>query len=77
MLIDSKLRSIVKGVSYRLLATCATFTVAFLLTGDASTALKVGLIDSVVKFAIYYLNERGWNQIKWGKIVANEQRIKA
>ena len=69
---DTKLRSIVKGVSYRLLATCATFSVTFLFTGDISTSVKVGLIDSVIKFIIYYLNERSWNRIRWGKIRQNE-----
>ncbi|RMG28830.1 MAG: DUF2061 domain-containing protein [Bacteroidetes bacterium] len=67
---ESKFRSLVKGVTYRLLATFATFSVAFVFTGNVSTSIKVGLIDSVVKFVIYYLNERGWNQISWGREVA-------
>lgn len=70
---DSKARSVVKGVTYRLLATFATFSVAFAFTSDISTSVKVGLIDSVVKFVIYYLNERGWNQVKWGRVVETLQ----
>ena len=65
---ETRTRSIVKGLSYRVLATVATMTVAYLFTGNLMASVKVGLADSVVKFILYYLNERGWNLVSWGYV---------
>jgi uncharacterized membrane protein len=71
---ETRTRSMVKGLTYRALATVATMTVAFLFTGNFSAAVKVGLADSVVKFVLYYLNERGWNLVSWGYVAPEAVR---
>jgi uncharacterized membrane protein len=63
---EQKRRSILKAVTYRTLATFATFTVAYILTGSLELATSIGLIDSVIKFILYYVNERVWLRTKWG-----------
>jgi len=41
---DSRLRSILKSLSWRITATIATVVIAYFITGDTSIALKIGAI---------------------------------
>lgn len=65
---EQKRRSFVKAISYRFGATLATFSVAFLFTGNIELATSIGLVDTIVKFILFYINERFWMTIKWGYI---------
>ena len=65
---ESHLRSILKGVTWRILATTTTITIAFFITGEIVDALKIGAIEFVGKIFIYYLHERAWQMIPRGKI---------
>ncbi len=63
---ETKKRSITKAVTYRLGATIATFTLAYVFTGSVEIATSIGILDFFVKFTIYYLNERVWTLVPWG-----------
>lgn len=63
---ETKNRSIIKSISYRLAATLATFSLALIFTGSLEIATNIGLLDFVVKFIIYYANERAWTLTTWG-----------
>lgn len=64
---DSRIRSFVKGISWRFIATSTTMTVAYLLTGDMEVVLATGAIDVVAKLLFYYLHERAWGRFAWGR----------
>jgi uncharacterized membrane protein len=64
--VETNKRSLVKAISYRLVGSIATFTIAFLLTGDVIVSSAVGVADLVVKTLLFYFHERLWNLIKWG-----------
>ena len=62
---ETHLRSIVKGVSWRFIATTATFLIVLLITclyGNCSieNAIKIGAIEFILKLLIYYSHERIW-----------------
>lgn len=62
---ESHIRSLAKGVSWRLIATSDTILVVLLvtcLTGQCSLehALAIGGVEFVIKFAAYYIHERLW-----------------
>ncbi len=61
-------RSIVKGISYRIIGTLTTFLISFIVTGKASSAVAIGLVDVSLKVLIYYFHERAWNRISFGRI---------
>lgn len=63
---ESRSRSLMKGLTWRLVATLTTITIAWLIIGDVSTALQIGLIEVFAKIAIYYVHERAWAHIKLG-----------
>ncbi len=72
---ESHLRSILKTISWRIIATTTTVTIAYFIFGDISNALKVGGIEFFAKMIIYYLHERAWQNIPFGTI-RNFFRIK-
>lgn len=64
--LQARRRAIVKTACYRLLMIAITVTVAFVVVGDASEALSIGLVANVVKTLTYYSYERLWDRIAWG-----------
>jgi len=58
---ESHLRSILKGISWRFLATGTLILIVFFVEGNIATALGIGSIEFFIKFFIYYGHERLWN----------------
>lgn len=59
-------RSIVKGITWRFIASVTTMVVVFIMTGDVALVASVGVIDVVAKVFFYYLHERTWGRVRWG-----------
>lgn len=72
---ETHTRSILKAVSWRFIATLITFFTAWLLTGTINVAMKIGLLDTVIKMGAYYMHERGWNNLDFGKANAPDYQI--
>lgn len=64
---DTNKRSLLKTVTWRLTGSGATMLIAFLVTGNMSFASSIGAIQLVVNTLLYYIHERMWNMIRWGK----------
>ena len=60
-------RSIIKGTTWRIIGTCDTIFLAWLFTGDISSALKIGGIEVFTKIFLYYLHERVWLKMNYGR----------
>jgi len=67
MYIETNTRSIVKGISWRLLATTTTILIVYIFFGRLDLAIAAGLLETVAKVFLYYLHERGWNKVKFGR----------
>lgn len=65
---DSHARSLIKGISWRTLGTIDTIILSFIVTGDVEHSFKIGLTEIVTKVMLYYLHERAWNSVVWGRI---------
>ena len=57
---ETRLRSLLKAFSWRIVATLTTALIAYGITGEIETALAIGGIEFFLKFAIYYAHERAW-----------------
>ena len=73
---DSPTRSILKAITWRMIASATTFLITFIIFSQATDktvsesleiASIVGIVDIVAKLFLYYLHERLWANIKWGK----------
>jgi uncharacterized membrane protein len=52
--------SLIKTISWRLIATLTTIILAWIFTGEIGTALKIGGVEFFAKMVFYYLHERSW-----------------
>lgn len=64
---ESHLRSLIKGVSWRIIATTDTILIVLLITcitGNCSieNAIKIGALEFLLKLIIYYFHERIWQR---------------
>ena len=41
--------------------------IVFLFSGDAKVSVGVGLLDVFLKMGLYYVHERIWNHITFGR----------
>jgi uncharacterized membrane protein len=64
----TKARSLTKAISYRIFGTLASFGITYAITHKGNLAALAAFLDIVIKICIYYVHERVWNKIKWGRI---------
>ena len=64
---EAHTRTIVKAISWRVIATLTTMTIVFLFTRRLILTLGVGLAEVFAKITFYYLHERIWSRISWGR----------
>ncbi|MCC6278516.1 MAG: adenylyl-sulfate kinase [Oligoflexia bacterium] len=67
MLIESNLRSVAKAFSWRFWGTFATAGLVYILTGQFTISILVGGFEATAKIILYYLHERIWSRISYGK----------
>ncbi len=77
---ESHLRSLLKGLSWRVLATTDTILVVLLVTcliGNCSieNALKIGAAEFLIKFGLYYFHERVWQNLRISDGVSSKQTL--
>jgi adenylylsulfate kinase len=72
---DSKSRSIAKAVSYRVLGSTTTALIAFMLTRKVALSGELGILDMVLKIGLYFVHERLWNHITFGRSKRPEYEI--
>lgn len=59
-------RALAKTVCYRIFMVMITVSVAWIIVGDVSQTLNIGLITNLLKSGTYYAYERIWDRITWG-----------
>ena len=71
---DSHARSVAKAVSWRTVGTVDTFAISWLITGTAALAGGIAATEVVTKVVLFYLHERAWNLVRWGRGRADAHR---
>ena len=64
---ETHARSLAKAVSWRATGSLDTFLVAFIITRSPKIAGSVAVTEILTKILIYYLHERVWAIVPWGK----------
>lgn len=64
---DSPVRSLAKAISWRVTGTVDTFLISWLITGQALIASGIALTEIITKVFLFWLHERVWNRVKWGR----------
>jgi uncharacterized membrane protein len=73
--VETHARSMVKAISWRAGGTVVTFFVAWVLTARVELAAQIGLLDTLVKIAAFYVHERLWNHVNFGRKKPPEYHI--
>ena len=64
---EAHLRSFAKAVSWRFIGSMDTFILSFLVTGNAVWAVSIASAEAVTKITLFYLHERAWRLVSWGR----------
>jgi len=60
-------RSLAKTLSYRAIISVELFAATYLVTRNINQALQLTLDTAIISTLIYYLHERVWAHISWGR----------
>ena len=61
-------RSLIKTITWRVIATLDTFFISWFITGKLVFAGAIASLEVLTKMFLYFLHERGWAKIKWGRL---------
>jgi uncharacterized membrane protein len=64
---DRATRSLAKAISYRIIIIILDFTVVYILTRRVDIAFGFMIVSNFYTTIAYYVHERIWNRIKWGR----------
>lgn len=67
-ILESKKRHIAKTFTWRLVGTMDTMIIAWIISGDPLTGLKIGFAEVITKMVLYYIHERIWYKTNYGLI---------
>jgi adenylylsulfate kinase len=68
LLMETHVRSVAKAVSWRIVATLTTVLLVYVFTRNLVVSGGVGVTELLSKLLIYYVHERVWNAIGFGRI---------
>ena len=66
---SSNKRTVAKGLTWRVISLFLSMAIVYWLTGSIDDALKIGAVDFVIKFAVYFGHEKAWKLTDWGKVL--------
>ena len=64
---ETTVRSVVKTISWRITGSGATFAISYAVLGDFAVSGTIAVIQLVFNTVLYFVHERLWNRIPWGR----------
>lgn len=64
---STPIRSFVKGVCWETITFIITLFAVYLVYGNFLSSLEFAAILTVFKIALFFVHERLWKKIRWGK----------
>lgn len=62
---ETKLRSLIKTVSWRIILTLSHIINGFIVTGNLLMGFKIAGMALIINSVLYWIHERFWNYIHW------------
>ena len=67
---DTHRRSLTKGITWRITASLTTMGLVYAFTGSWILMAEIGALEILAKLTLYYLHERAWGRVAWGRVRA-------
>lgn len=64
---ETNKRSIVKGITWRVIATTTTILIVYFFFDRLDLAIAAGAIETVLKIGLFWIHERTWFKVRWGR----------
>lgn len=64
---ESRLRSFVKSLVYRVISIIGTSIISWIITRDIGQTVSITIVIQVFLIILYYTSERIWDRIGWGR----------
>ena len=64
---ETRARSLAKAISWRVTGTLDTMLISLVITGSLRLAAAIGLTEVATKSLLYYLHERAWLKVPFGR----------
>lgn len=64
---ETTARSVVKTISWRVTGSGATFAISYAVLGDITVSGTIAVIQLTFNTILYFVHERVWNWISWGR----------
>ncbi|MBI5724447.1 MAG: DUF2061 domain-containing protein [Planctomycetes bacterium] len=72
---ETRLRTVVKSLTWRICGLLVTVATAWIITRNVEIAASIGAVDTAVKIVAYYLHERMWLKIRFGRLSRADYEI--
>ena len=66
---DTKKRSIVKSLTWRVIGVVLLGAISYMITGNWKEMTIITILFHSIRVVLYYYHERGWERVSWGKIM--------
>ena len=63
---NSNKRHLLKTFTWRILGTLDTMTLAWIISGNPLTGVKIGMAEMITKMILYFFHEKVWYRIDYG-----------
>ena len=74
---ENRSRTLFKTLSWRILATSTTLLLVYFFTQNLVISTSISIIEIVVKTIIYYLHERIWDTINFGRKISGLPHLRS
>jgi uncharacterized membrane protein len=72
---DSSARTIAKTLLYRGIITVLLAAITLYYTGSLGEATGITLVFAALGTLVYYVHERLWDSIKWGRVDEDSKQL--
>ena len=65
-MIDTIGRTLIKSITWRIVALCSAFVVTYAITQDVPLASTISVAQQLASTVWYWIHERVWSRIRYG-----------
>ncbi|HVY67346.1 MAG TPA: DUF2061 domain-containing protein [Patescibacteria group bacterium] len=64
---ENQARSLAKSATFRVLVVLSDMIIIYAVTRRLETTIALTVITNIASTVLYFLHERAWNAVRWGR----------